>query len=285
MYRVQRAFSLMLLFGVFVDNSYADGLGTTPKDIDPSIPFYRNPVYGMGDALGTGCEQFSSGVPIGLWGNRDVNVTETVGLSGKALKIIGTYPGQGGATTYLFFLKKEDCQAAAREKTIAQQPAINYNSNKSGTSAKPLQRLGILATQLNTPKDALAQRFAFSICGNLQGKETCIAPNKLASPPPLKMADGNMPCIIDKEITFTFNRDRVDSVMCETFPSAWSKILKNLQATSGPGQKDVKQFMEMYSETLRWAKNGLEMTLIHNYGKDAQGTPLDSYSVLLTGGR
>lgn len=81
---------------------------------DDDTKFYRQPVYMLVDA-GPGieaCEKEESGVPSGLWGNRErVETTQTVSPTGQALTIIGTYE-DGTVETYRFFLKRVDCMKA-----------------------------------------------------------------------------------------------------------------------------------------------------------------------------
>jgi hypothetical protein len=248
--------------------------GTKSARSAPSIqdtkPFYQNPVYGIGPGLRV-CEEFSS-VPAGLWGNREkVEVSATVGATGRSLTIVGVLQDRSKSVYQFFFLKNE-CLAAS-----------NQGSKAEGAPQRHVQHTPeILSARFGTSKPDLAQHYAFGMCGSPQGKEMCFAPNTMGSPPPITMIDGDVPCVIGKEVTFGFDKNgSLDGVMCDIFPQSWAKILAALRAESGQGNKEVNQFMGMTTETLRWSSHGVATTLVHSSGQNVRGEPIDSYAVSL----
>lgn len=95
---------------------------------DPTINFYRNPVWGIGPGLKT-CELFEQGPPAALWGNRaPVNVDDSISANGRVLTRTGTRQDRT-KDVYRFFLRKDECVATGNTGTSQQAstptPATN----------------------------------------------------------------------------------------------------------------------------------------------------------------
>ncbi|MDO3518148.1 hypothetical protein [Ralstonia pseudosolanacearum] len=87
----------------------------------PSEQFFNNTVYGLGPSMKT-CERFKSGIPLNLWGNRElVDQTVTVSPSGYDLTVTGLHE-DGTKTTYRFFMHMSECFAVVRNQN--EQAAI-----------------------------------------------------------------------------------------------------------------------------------------------------------------
>lgn len=202
--------------------------------IQDARPFYQNPVYGIGPGIQV-CEEFSS-VPAGLWGNHEkVKESAKVGETGRFLTIVGVHKDHS-KSVYKFFFLKNECLAASSHSPKAENPPQQHTQHAPE----------ILSARFGTSKSDLAQHYAFGMCGNPQGKEMCVASNTMNSPPPITMVDGDLPCVIGKEVTFGFDKNGgLDGVMCDTLPQSWAKIRAVLRAESGQGNKEVNQFMGM----------------------------------------
>ena len=88
--------------------SYAQTAGA-----DPTAPFYQQTVFAIGFGEGRACESMEE-TPSALWGNQErVDETDRVSQSGRVLTITGKHKDRS-TTTYRFFLRRDECVAAAQ---------------------------------------------------------------------------------------------------------------------------------------------------------------------------
>jgi hypothetical protein len=88
--------------------SYAQAAGAAS-----TAPFYQQTVYAIGFGEGHACESMEE-TPTALWGNQEqVDETNRVSQSGRVLTITGKHEDRS-TTTYRFFLRRDECVAAAQ---------------------------------------------------------------------------------------------------------------------------------------------------------------------------
>jgi uncharacterized protein YecT (DUF1311 family) len=234
--------------------------------------FYRQSVWGIGPSMQK-CKPFDSGAPSAHWSNGEpTDIRDSVSANGQVLTRIGTYSDRT-TEVYRFFVRKDECMELARSEHVAQAA--------SGTGAS------VLSTAIGESKANIERKVGrFSFCGSLQGSDMCTATNTLLAVPPITMADGDLPCMIGKDVSFTFDRSgHLKGVVCEVYPKAWTKIRSAMELRAGRGNKEVKQFMGMVSEITSWSTASATTTLTHDSGANVRGEKIDSYSVLIDAAR
>lgn len=139
----------------------------------------------------------------------------------------------------------------------------------------------VITAPLGTPRNAVERAVgAFTSCNTFDATTVCVATNSLHGMAPLQTRDADIPCIIDREVMFSFDpRARLSGVLCEAHALAWRKILSSMRRAAGKGEVRRMEIGGMVDDLVTWSTKSRVVTLSHKSGTNMKGAPIDSYVI------